>query len=146
MKKILWLIALVPLLTLAAPPVCVTGDTEITCAAADATSAFTDTECTTATEGGPLENKKFCTVWVSAPATKTLSGAGVVDFYLYDATVARWAKDLVNSGAAVNVSGSRDLVVAQFYVGGPRGRICPVANGITASGDGTLVIKLVCTK
>jgi hypothetical protein len=146
MKKLLWLIALLPALTLAAPPVCTSGDTEFICTAADTTTPYTDTVCTEITEGGPLTNKKFCTVWISAVAGQTLSGAGTVDFYLYDPYIGRWAKDNVNSGAAVSTATVRDQVIAQLYIPGPRGRICPVVQGVTSSGGGAPVITFICTK
>jgi len=142
MKKLLWLFALIPALSFAAPPVCVVGDTEITCTSA----ALTDTVCTLATEGGPLDGKKFCSVWVSSIGATTLSGGGTVDFYLYDPSIGRWGKDNLNSGATVNTVGIRDQVVAQLYVGGPRGRICPVVQGVTVSGGTQVVVTFTCSK
>ena len=146
MKKFLALIILIPLAAQATPPTCTSGDTEITCTSAASSSPFTDTVCTAATDGGSLEYKSFCTVWVSAATGQTLSGAGTVDFYLYDAVVGRWAKDLVNSGASVSLGSVQDEVVAQLYTPGKRGRICPVATGITASGGTSVVIRMICVK
>ena len=147
MKRLLAvLLGLSPWLAFAAPPVCTSYDLEASCVAADTSSAFTDTECTASTEGAKLDGIAFCTVYVSAASGQTLSGAGTVDFYLYDPFLGRWAKDLVNSGASQTHTAARDAVVAQLWVGGSRGRICPVVNGITASGGTTMTVSFVCTR
>lgn len=144
MKKILAaLLGLSPWLAFAAPPVCTSADVQGTCTSA----ALTDTACTTSTEGFKIpDNAKFCTVWVSAASGQTLSGAGTVDFHLWDDFVGRWGKDLVNSGAAQSETGARDAVVAQLWVGSPRGRICPVVKGITVSGGTQVVVTITCAR
>lgn len=106
--------------------------------------ALTRTVPTTdATEGAPLKDAHAFTVVIEANSTKTLSGAGSLDAYVYDDTVAAWIPcpeltiNVVTSSvrrASYNfvVAGSRPLSRVQF-----------AANSITVSGGTTVRVYIL---
>jgi hypothetical protein len=56
------------------------------------TSPVSGSAPTDATDGQPIQNLGAITVVVDSAITRTLSGAGTLDCYLYDPSVALWAR------------------------------------------------------
>lgn len=56
------------------------------------TSPVTGAAPTVATDGQPLQDLTGITVVVAAADTRTLSGAGTLDCYVYDALTALWSR------------------------------------------------------
>lgn len=96
-------------------------------------SPVTGSAPTLATDGQPLADLDAVSVQVSVASGVTLSGAGTLQCYVYDPSVALWARapafDL-----SVSTGSVRTLAFQAFEVVGPRnGRIKWVPSGVTFS-------------
>lgn len=97
---------------------------------------------TLATDGQPLKDLDAITVMVAADATRTLSGAGTLQCYVYDPSVALWARapglDFACSTASVRTLSFQAVEV----IGGRNGRVVWIPNGVTISAGGVTVHQL----
>lgn len=111
------------------------------------TSPVTGSAPTLSTDGQDLVGLAAITVVISSAAATTLSGAGTLLCYLYDASIGRWARlpsadfSIVTSG----LSGVIDVVFDPVIVETPRaGRIkwVPSAVSFAAGSAGATVTQL----
>lgn len=96
------------------------------------TSAVTGSAPTDATDGQPLADLDAITVVVDTASTRTLSGAGTLDGYLYDGSIALWVRcpalDLSVTAT------TRSMAFEPFEViGGRNARVKWVPTGVTFS-------------
>jgi hypothetical protein len=97
---------------------------------------------TTATQGLALKDLVGLTVVVSADSGATLSGAGTLRCYVYDADIARWTR-CPAADLSVTASAVRDQMFSSFQVLAPRAdRIEWAADTVTLSGGGVTVHHL----
>lgn len=104
-------------------------------------SPITGSAPTDAADGQPLNGLAAITLVISAASGKTLSGAGTMQAYLYDNTLARWVR-LPSADFTVDSTGVQDEAFAPVTVETPRpnGRILWVPVGVTFnSGAGGVV-------
>lgn len=95
-----------------------------------------------ATDGQPLEDLSAVTVIAAADATRTLSGAGTLECYVYDDVTALWSR-LPACDLSCNTASVRSLAFPVMEVLGPRAsRIKWVPNGVTISAGGVTVHQL----
>lgn len=86
-----------------------------------------------ATDGQALMGVKAVTVVVSSASGTTLSGAGTLQCYVYDAAIARWVR-MPAMDLSVSTASVRDLAFPAFEVSGPRNsRVKWVPNAVTFS-------------
>lgn len=104
------------------------------------TSPVTGSAPSAATDGQPIQDLDGVSVIVSAGAVN-LSGAGTLQAYLYDASVAVWARaefldlTVTATGIAAQAFEGLDIVVAR------KGRVKWVPSGVTfASGSGGVTV------
>lgn len=97
-----------------------------------------------ATAGIPLTSLKSIQVAVSADSGATLSGAGTLQAYFYDATFARWAR-VPALDLAVSTASVRDLAFESFAVTGERSgaRIAFVPAAVTVSAGTTVRVHIL---
>jgi hypothetical protein len=106
-------------------------------------SPVTGAAPTDATDGQPLKDLDGITVQIAAASPRTLSGAGSLDCYVYDAYVALWAR---MPAFDFSVTGTtRTMAFPAYEVVAPRGaRIKWVPTGVTfsAGSAGVTVFQL----
>jgi len=96
---------------------------------------------TLATEGQALLDLSAITVVVSAELTRTLSGSGTLNAYLYDVDVGRWAR-CPGLDLTITISGVQDQAFPALLVAGARNsRVLWAASGVTVSGGTTVQIS-----
>lgn len=97
------------------------------------TSPVSGAAPTLATDGQPLADLDGLTVQVAAASGVTLSGAGTLQCYVYDPSVALWAR-APEFDLSVSTSGVRTLGFRGFEVVAARnGRVKWVPNAVTFS-------------
>lgn len=99
------------------------------------TSPVTGSAPTLATDGQPLADLTGITVIVDSAATRTLSGAGTLDCYVYDADTALWSRCPSGDFTFVGIPASqRSIAFEVVEVINPRNsRIKWVPTGVTFS-------------
>jgi hypothetical protein len=93
---------------------------------------------TLATQGLGLDNMQGLVVTACAAAGQTLSGAGTLTAYIYDATVGVWSR-LPDLDLTVGTGSVRCLSFAGIWVASPRGRVAWVPSTVTASSNSVTV-------
>ena len=98
---------------------------------------------TLASEGIDLQGIRGFTVHVEADSTRTLSGAGTLDFYIWNNEGQRWGKLCSSTGAQVQytvaASGVRSCGYQGFEVIDSKDRIAIVPTGVTVSAGGLTI-------
>jgi hypothetical protein len=97
-----------------------------------------------ATDGQPLRDLDAITVVVSVAETRTLSGAGTLQCYLYDPSIARWAR-VPSLDLSVSTASVRDLAFpAMSVIGARNGRVkwVPASVTFSAGSAGVTVTQL----
>ena len=100
------------------------------------------------TDGLDLSDVASVIVCVSAESTRTLSGAGSLECYMYDeGDVARWGR-CPELDIAVNASGVRDLYSSEMAVAGGKGRRIAwiPTTTVTVSGGTTVVVRVLSSR
>lgn len=89
---------------------------------------------TSSTDGVPLKDLTAITIEVEANSGQTLSGAGNLRCYLYDAAVGRWAR-VPAADLAVSTASVRNLSFEAFEILGARkdARIQWITDSVTVS-------------
>lgn len=98
------------------------------------TSPVTGSAPTLATDGQPVRDLDGIMVVLDSASTRTLSGAGTLDCYVYDASVALWSRYASGDFTCVGIPASQRSVA--FTAGDlpvKRGRIKWVPTGVTFS-------------
>jgi hypothetical protein len=95
-----------------------------------------------ATDGQPLRDLAAVTVIVAADSGQTLSGAGTLQCYVYDAVTALWSR-MPGADLSVGTASVRSLAFPALEVIGPRAsRIKWVPASVTISSGSVTVHQL----
>ena len=81
-------------------------------------------------------------VTVCAEATRTLAGAGTLQFYAYDNALPEWSR-ISDLDLPVTATGVRCQTFAGIWVNMARGRLLAAATGVTVSGGTTVTVYMM---
>jgi hypothetical protein len=137
MKRLVLLLGLVPSLAFGAPATW-SNPSGTTSLAVCAQAGVTCDAPTLATQGLRLDNLQGYFVTIGAASGQTLSGAGSLLCYVYDDTIAAWAR-LPELDITVGTASVRYLSFAAVWVAAPRGRVAYVPSSVTASSNSVTV-------
>jgi hypothetical protein len=92
----------------------------------------------------PLAGVAGITFWLDAGEGELITGeTGQIDIYIYDNDV--WGVALLLTlGVPPGATGLRRVQLGTVQIDNPRGRMAPIANGISASGA-TIIIEALAT-
>lgn len=98
---------------------------------------------TSATDGLGIIDLAAVTVVVQAESTRTLSGSGTLDCYLYDAVLGDWVP-CPSLNLNVTSSGVNAQAFPAFDIPGPRNaRVKWIPNGVGVSAGSTVTVSLL---
>ncbi len=101
-----------------------------------------------ATDGLDLSEVASVILCASAESTRTFSGAGSFECYMYDSSdVARWGR-CPELDYAITTSGLRDLYSGEMVVAGGKGRRIAwiPTTAVTVSGGTTVVMRVLASR